>query len=160
MNQTKVLVKVFESGDIREVDLERRSDLDQLEQKIKRRLSHNRIFMITQFSESVPKKVEEALQELKEKDVEGLILDLRNNSGGLVSSGLQLQTHYYEKPVETKDRNGIKDAIISQKETSFNGPMVTLVNKGTASASEILAGSLQDNERSILMGENLWERFN
>ncbi len=103
-------------------------------------------------------KVEEALQELKEKEVEGLILDLRNNSGGLVSSGIAVADSLLsEKPVvETKDRNGIKDAIISQKETSFDGPMVTLVNKGTASASEILAGSLQDNERSILMGEQTY----
>jgi carboxyl-terminal processing protease len=85
-------------------------------------------------------------------------LDLRNNSGGLVSSGIAVADSLLsEKPVvETKDRNGIKDAIISQKETSFEGPMVTLVNKGTASASEILAGSLQDNERSILMGEQTY----
>ena len=113
---------------------------------------------ITQFSESVPKKIEEALQELKEKEVEAIILDLRNNSGGLVSSGIAVADSFLsERPiVETKDRNGIKDAIISQKETSFDGPMVTLVNKGTASASEILAGSLQDNERSILMGEQTY----
>ena len=110
------------------------------------------------FSESVPKKVEEALQELKEKEVEGLILDLRNNSGGLVSSGIAVADSLLsEKPVvETKNRNGIKDAIISQKETSFDGPMVTLVNKATASASEILAGSLQDNGRSTLMGEQTY----
>ena len=84
--------------------------------------------------------------------------DPRNNSGGLVSSGIAVADSLLsDKPVvETKNRNGIKDAIISQKETSFDGPMVTLVNKGTASASEILAGSLQDNERSILMGEKTY----
>ena len=102
--------------------------------------------------------MEEALQELREKEVEGLILDLRNNSGGLVSSGIAVADSLLSKRpvVETKDRNGIKDAITSQEETSFDGPMVTLVNKGTASASEILAGSLQDNDRSILMGEQTY----
>jgi len=158
---TKVLVEFSsESGEIREVDLERRSvDLRPVRTKRLRDDSHTIGYLrITQFSESVPKKVEEALQELKEKDVEGLILDLRNNSGGLVSSGIAVADSLLsEKPVvETKDRNGIKDAIISLKETSFDGPMVTLVNKGTASASEILAGSLQDNERSILMGEQTY----
>ena len=65
----------------------------------------------------MPKKVEEALQELKDKEVEGVILDLRNNSGGLVSSGIAVANSFLNaKPVvETKDRNGIKDAIISQK---------------------------------------------
>ena len=158
---TKVLVEIFsESGEIREFDLERRSvDLRPVRTKRLRDDSHTIGYLrITQFSESVPNKVEEALQELKEKEVEGLILDLRNNSGGLVSSGIAVADSLLsEKPVvETKDRNGIKDAIISQKETSFDGPMVTLVNKGTASASEILAGSLQDNERSILMGEQTY----
>ncbi|MBO8220398.1 carboxyl-terminal processing protease CtpZ [Prochlorococcus marinus] len=158
---TKVLVEISsESGEIKEVDLERRPvDLRPVRTKRLRDDSHTIGYLrITQFSESVPKKVEEALQELKEKEVEGLILDLRNNSGGLVSSGIAVADSLLsEKPVvETKDRNGIKDAIISQKETSFDGPMVTLVNKGTASASEILAGSLQDNERSILMGEQTY----
>ncbi len=158
---TKVLVEVIsESGEIREFDLERRSvDLRPVRTKRLREDSHTIGYLrITQFSESVPKKFEEALQELKEKEVEGLILDLRNNSGGLVSSGIAVADSLLsERPVvETKNRNGIKDAIISQKETSFDGPMVTLVNRGTASASEILAGSLQDNDRSILMGEQTY----
>jgi len=158
---TKVLVEISsESGEIREVDLERRSvDLRPVRTKRLREDSHTIGYLrITQFSESVPKSVEEALQELKEKEVEGLILDLRNNSGGLVSSGIAVADSLLnERPiVETKNRNGIKDAIISQKETSFDGPMVTLVNRGTASASEILAGSLQDNGRSILMGEQTY----
>jgi len=122
---TKVLVEIsLESGEIREVDLERRSvDLRPVRTKRLRDDSHTIGYLrITQFSESVPKKVEEALQELKEKEVEGLILDLRNNSGGLVSSGIAVADSLLsEKPVvETKDRNGIKDAIISLKETSFN----------------------------------------
>jgi len=158
---TKVLVKIStESGEIREVDLERRSvDLRPVRTKRLRDDFHTIGYLrITQFSESVPNKFEEAIQELKEKEVEGLILDLRNNSGGLVSSGIAVADSLLgEKPVvETKNRDGIKDAIISQKETSYDGPMVTLVNKGTASASEILAGSLQDNDRSILMGEQTY----
>ena len=158
---TKVLVEITSnSGEIKEIDLERRSvDLRPVRTKRLRDDSHTIGYLrITQFSESVPKKIEEALQELKEKEVEGIILDLRNNSGGLVSSGIAVADSFLstQPVVETKDRNGIKDAIISQKETSFDGPMVTLVNKGTASASEILAGSLQDNGRSLLMGEQTY----
>ena len=158
---TKVLVEVTSSsGEIKEIDLERRSvDLRPVRTKRLRDDSHTIGYLrITQFSESVPKKIEEALQELKEKEVEGIILDLRNNSGGLVSSGIAVADSFLSERavVETKDRNGIKDAIISQKATSFDGPMVTLVNKATASASEILAGSLQDNGRSTLMGEQTY----
>ena len=158
---TKVLIEVTSiTGITNEIDLERRSvDLRPVRTKRLRDDSHTIGYLrITQFSESVPKKIEEAIQELKGKEVEAIILDLRNNSGGLVSSGIAVADSFLsEKPVvETKDRNGIKDAIISQKETSFEGPMVTLVNKGTASASEILAGALQDNERSILMGEQTY----
>ncbi len=158
---TKVLVQIKSMSDeTKEIDLERRSvDLRPVRTKRLRDDSHTIGYLrITQFSESVPKRIEEALQELKDKEVEGIILDLRNNSGGLVSSGIAVADSFLsEQPiVETKDRNGIKDAIISQKNTFFDGPMVTLVNKGTASASEILAGSLQDNKRSTLMGEQTY----
>ena len=158
---TKVLVQISSiNGEIKEFDLERRSvDLRPVRTKRLRDDSHTIGYLrITQFSESVPKKIEEALTELKDKDVDGIILDLRNNSGGLVSSGIAVADSFLsERPVvETKDRNGIKDAIISQKDTFFDGPMVTLVNKGTASASEILAGSLQDNQRSTLIGEQTY----
>ncbi len=158
---TKVLVQITSITDeIKEIDLERRSvDLRPVRTKRLRDDSHTIGYLrITQFSESVPKKIEEALKELKDKEVEGIILDLRNNSGGLVSSGIAVAESFLsEQPiVETKDRKGIKDAIVSQKNTFFDGPMVTLVNKGTASASEILAGALQDNKRSTLMGEQTY----
>jgi len=158
---TKVLVEIsLEDGETKEIDLERRSvDLRPVRTKRLRDESHTIGYLrITQFSESVPSKIEEALQELKEKEVEGIILDLRNNSGGLVSSGIAVADSFLRENliVETKNRDGIKDSIVSQKNTFFDGPMVTLVNKGTASASEILAGALQDNGRSALMGKNTY----
>ncbi len=158
---SKVLVQIStDEGEIKEIDLERRSvDLRPVRTKRLRDESHTLGYLrITQFSESVPKKIEEALQELNEKEVEGIILDLRNNSGGLVSSGIAVADSFLKEKlvVETKNRDGIKDSIISEKNTFFDGPMVTIVNKGTASASEILAGALQDNKRSALIGKQTY----
>ena len=98
--------------------------------------------------------MQEALEELKIKNIEGLILDLRNNSGGLVSAGLAVADDFLngDPIVETRDRNGIQDTVPSRIDRLYDGPMLTLVNAGTASASEILAGALQDSGRSTLMG--------
>ncbi len=141
---------------VKEITLERRSvDLRPVRTKRLRNEANTIGYLrITQFSEGVPEQVKEAIQELSEKDIEGLILDLRNNSGGLVSSGLAVADAFLSnKPiVETKNRDSVNDAIPSDAETAYDGPMVTLVNKGTASASEILAGALQDNGRSQLLG--------
>ena len=140
----------------KELTLERRSvDLRPVRTRRIRNENHTLGYLrITQFSEGVPEKVKEALNELSEKDVEGIVLDLRNNSGGLVSSGLAVADAFLsEKPiVETKNRDEINDPIPADKETLYDGPLVTLVNAGTASASEILAGALQDNQRSLLIG--------
>lgn len=114
---------------------------------------------ITQFSEPVPSQVADALLAFRTaapaaEPVEGLILDLRNNSGGLVSAGLAVANDLLGGApiVETMDRSGITASQQSSAELLFPGPMITLVNGGTASASEILAGALQDNGRSRLVG--------
>ena len=144
------------NGDIQEFALERRSvDLRPVRTRRLRNESHTIGYLrITQFSEGVPNQIKEALQELSEKEVEGLVLDLRNNSGGLVSSGLAVADAFLSNQpiVETKNREEISDAIPAGAETLYDGPMVTIVNGGTASASEILAGALQDNGRSQLIG--------
>ncbi len=144
------------NGENQEITLERRSvDLRPVRTRRLRNESHTIGYLrITQFSEGVPRQVKEALEELSEKEVEGLVLDLRNNSGGLVSSGLAVADAFLSnKPiVETRNREGINDAIPAGLETLYEGPMVTIVNGGTASASEILAGALQDNGRSQLIG--------
>ncbi len=139
-----------------EITLERRSvDLRPVRTRRLRNESHTIGYLrITQFSEGVPEQVKEALQELSQKEVEGLILDLRNNSGGLVSSGLAVADAFLSNQaiVETRNKEGINDAIPAGTGRLYKGPMVTLVNGGTASASEILAGALQDNDRSQLLG--------
>ncbi len=154
---SQVVVKLQPpNGSSEELTLERRSvDLRPVRTRRLRSSKHTLGYLrITQFSEGVPEQVKEALQELSEKEIEGLVLDLRNNSGGLVSSGLAVADAFLSGSpiVETRNRERINEAIPSAIETLYDGPMVTLVNGGTASASEILAGALQDNSRSQLLG--------
>ena len=143
-------------GTTDEVTLERRSvDLRTVRTRRLRQNDHTLGYLrITQFSEGVPQQVQEAIAELSEKGIEGLVLDLRNNSGGLVSAGLAVADAFIsnEPIVETRNRDGIADPIQASAPTLYDGPMVTLVNGGTASASEILAGALQDDGRSQLLG--------
>ena len=151
-----VLTLENSNGETNELTLERRSvDLRPVRTRRLRSGSHTLGYLrITQFSEGVPEQVKEALTELQNKDIEGLVLDLRNNSGGLVSAGLAVADDFLAGGaiVETRNREGINDTIQASLQTVYDGPMVTLVNGGTASASEILAGALQDNERATLLG--------
>ena len=151
-----VLTLDYSNGETNELTLERRSvDLRPVRTRRLRSGSHTLGYLrITQFSDGVPEQVKEALTELQNKEIEGLVLDLRNNSGGLVSAGLAVADDFLsgDAIVETRNREGINDTIQASLQTVYDGPMVTLVNGGTASASEILAGALQDNERATLLG--------
>jgi carboxyl-terminal processing protease len=156
-----VLVEIREpDGGSREVDLERRQvDLRPVRSKRLRVDGHTLGYLrITQFAEPVPQQVKEALQDLQGQGIEGLVLDLRNNSGGLVSAGLSVADALLDaRPiVETEARDGLSSPQQSGPGTLFEGPMLTLVNGGTASASEILAGALQDNGRSELVGSRTY----
>jgi len=121
------------------------------------------LLRITQFSEPVPLQVRDALQAFNQQGpghppIEGLLLDLRNNSGGLVQAGLAVANSLLdaEPIVETQDRGGISDRQVAGAGSLYRGPMLTLVNGGTASASEILAGALQDSGRSPLAGSRTY----
>ena len=143
-------------GRTREVELQRRRvDLLPVRQRLiereGRRLGYLRI---TQFAEPVPQQAAAALHDLQEQGIEGLVLDLRNNSGGLVSAGLAVADQLLDGApiVETRNREGFSDPQQANRGVLYSGPMLTLVNGGTASASEILAGALQDDARSPLLG--------
>ena len=112
------------------------------------------LLQIRQFTTKAPELVRTALEALQDKCIEGLILDLRNNPGGLVDSGLKVGDALLDaRPVVSiRDRNGIVETVTTAAGTLYDGPMVVLVNSGTASASEILAGALQDDGRAEIMG--------
>jgi len=143
-------------GKTREVDLKRQKvNLQPVRQRLIESNGHRLGYLrITQFSEPVPQQVAQALEGLQDQGIEGLVLDLRNNSGGLVSAGLAVANALLDGGpiVETQNRDGFSDAQQANRGQLYSGPMLTLVNGGTASASEILAGALQDDERSALLG--------
>lgn len=154
---TDVLVSLRAPGaGVREVLLRRREvDLQPVRlQRLQRGGHQLAVLRITQFSEPVPAAVQAALAQLEADPVEALVLDLRNNSGGLVSAGLAVADDLLSDQVivETEDRTGIRTPQQAGSSQRFTGPLLTLVNGGTASASEILAGALQDNNRSQLLG--------
>lgn len=154
---SRVLVLLQEpDGRRRELELQRRQvNLQPVRSKTIRHQGHLLGYLrITQFSEPVPEQVRLALQGSDFAHIEGLILDLRNNSGGLVNAGVAVANALLDRQpiVETESRDGIRTPLQASAGQLYGGPMLTLVNGGTASASEILAGALQDNGRSALLG--------
>lgn len=113
---------------------------------------------ITQFSEPTADALKEALKKLTEQDLRALVLDLRGNPGGLLTSAADVAQLFLSKDeliVFTKDRNGESQLTYKSEGPVHypDFPIAILVNGGSASASEIVAGALQDHGRAILVGE-------
>ncbi len=112
---------------------------------------------ITQFTNSTALQVQERLLEFKDEQVEALILDLRDNPGGIVDSTLKVADMLLagDVIVHIKGKNQDHDNTLRASVGTLlpvDMPLVTLVNKGSASASEILAGAIKDNNRGLLIG--------
>jgi carboxyl-terminal processing protease len=110
---------------------------------------------LTQFNANAPMELAHAISSLEKKGANAYILDLRNNPGGLLQAGVEIARYWldYGTIVYTVNRQGIQGSFESFGPALTEDPLVILVNKGTASASEILAGALQDNGRAQLIGE-------
>ena len=114
---------------------------------------------LTSFNENSGKQIEKEIQKLeKNKNVNSYILDLRNNPGGLLSQAIKITDFFLENGeiVSTKSRKAIENRKWFAKEGDItNGKaLIVLINYGSASASEIVAGALKDHKRAILLGEN------
>lgn len=110
---------------------------------------------LTQFSANAKTEVESAINRLEAQGAKSYVLDLRNNPGGLLQAGIEIARLWLDQGtvVYTVNRQGSLGSFEAGGQALTKAPLVVLVNQGTASASEILAGALQDNGRAKLVGE-------
>src|SRR5690606_6161871 len=105
------------------------------------------IIEIRNFSETTPEEFEEALSEFETKDMDGLVIDVRGNPGGLLHSIEDILQHFIPKDVpylQTEDRNGKREKYYTNLEEKKPYPIVVLIDEGSASASEILAVAMKE----------------
>ena len=110
---------------------------------------------LTQFNANAVAEVAHAIASLEKQGADAYILDLRNNPGGLLQAGIEIARLWLDRGavVYTVNRQGIQGSFEAFGPALTHDPLVVLVNQGTASASEILAGALQDNGRAKILGE-------
>ncbi len=109
---------------------------------------------LNQFSANAAGEMREAIQDLERQQVIGYVLDLRSNPGGLLYASIDIARMWLNEGVivSTVDRQGIAEQERANGSALTDKPLVVLVDGGSASASEILSGALQDNNRAVLVG--------
>lgn len=112
---------------------------------------------ISQFQSNSGKELVKSIAKFKKQaDIKGLVLDLRNNPGGVLKASVEVVDAFIDDGLIVYTEGRLKDSKVSYRATSSNPgkgiPLVVLINGGSASASEIVAGALQDHKRAVIMG--------
>ncbi|WP_030007566.1 MULTISPECIES: carboxyl-terminal processing protease CtpA [unclassified Picosynechococcus] len=125
---------------------------DKLDEKNGEKVGYIRL---NQFSANAKTEIIKSLNQLQKQGADRYVLDLRNNPGGLLQAGIEIARLWLDQEtiVYTVNRQGIFESYSAVGQPLTDAPLVVLVNQATASASEILAGALQDNGRAVLVGE-------
>ncbi len=131
-------------------------DIIKIQSVYSKKIGDNILYLhVTSFDQKVVEGVKDAINE--HNNTQGIILDLRNNPGGLLDQAVGLVDLFVDKGVIVSQKGKMKIENLNydacSKSTDIHTPIVTLVNGGSASASEIVAGALQDFNRSIIVGE-------
>ncbi|KAB2338167.1 S41 family peptidase [Cytobacillus depressus] len=111
---------------------------------------------ITSFSENTSKELIKTLNDLQQKGMKGLVLDLRQNPGGLLTQAIEISSLFVPEGktiFQVEDRNGTRNEVKSKGSKSRQIPLVVVIDKGSASASEILAGAVKESADVPLIGE-------
>jgi len=122
-----------------------------LKQENSKRVGYIRL---AEFSAAAPQQMRRAIKNLTQKQVDGFVLDLRGNPGGVLGSSVEIARMWLQNGgiVQTVDRAGGREEIKANKTALTQKPLVVLVDGNSASASEILSGALKDNKRAVLVG--------
>jgi carboxyl-terminal processing protease len=113
---------------------------------------------LTEFREKSYDELHQALEKLKTQGADSLVLDLRNNPGGLLDVAIKIAGDFLpagKTIVSTKGRHSSQDTVADSENNNrdfLDWPMVVMINEGSASGSEIVAGALRDNKRAVLVG--------
>ncbi len=110
---------------------------------------------LTQFGEGVSVDVQKAIEDLQSQGMKGMILDLRFNPGGSLSEAIKVSSFFLKDGVVVSVKDKAGNEQVYNREGKYMGdfPLVVLINGGSASASEIVAGAIKDRERGVLVGE-------
>ncbi|MEH1848808.1 MAG: S41 family peptidase, partial [Nostoc sp.] len=153
---TQVSLTIKRDSQIKEFDIKReRIEIHPVKFSQKQTPAGNLGYIrLNQFSANAGKEMQTAIKNLETKQVAGYILDLRGNPGGLLFSSVDIARMWIDKGkiVSTVERQGEGEKEEANGRALTNKPLVVLVDKGSASASEILSGALQDNKRATLVG--------
>lgn len=154
---TKVIISVRRKGKKGLIDYEiTRGDIKTSSVKV--RMIDDRIVYasISQFTQSSAQDLEKELSRLEDRyDIGGVVLDLRNNPGGLLNAAVEVSKIFLDRGriVSIKGRRGDEVTYSSFTRKHEPWPLVVLINEGSASASEIVAGAIRDNKRGLLLGQ-------
>lgn len=154
---TKITISIFRDSFKKPRDFSIVRDIIKIKSVKSRMVNRNIGYVkLSQFQERSADDLYDAMNDLKKDGAEGLILDLRNNPGGLLDSAVEISSFFLPRGkmvVYTMDRFGNKEEYKSRNKTfSEKIPMTVLVNQGSASASEIVAGALKDWKRAMIIG--------
>lgn len=157
--QTEVTVTIWRESEGKLLDFKITRDIIKIKDIKDARILEDNIgyIRLIEFRETTEKNFNEALAKLRSQNMDSLILDLRNNPGGLLESAVDVCKKFVENGkmiVYTKGREQSQNMEFKSKESNpdLDLPMVILVNDGSASGSEIVAGALQDYKRAIIVG--------
>jgi len=155
---TKVQLTIYRKGMEKPMKIELERALIKIESVRWTTLGDVGYIKLSQFNENVSVQVERALKELASQRVKGVILDLRNDPGGLLSEAVNVADLFLPEGrlvVYTRGRNGETQKYFARRKPAVPDelPVIVLINKGSASASEIVAGALQDYKRAVILGE-------